>query len=133
MGAIGDFVANTAWLWYVLLAILLLAAVWWAFQREGPEKASVEVGKRPRTEGKGSNDDLTKIEGIGPKVAKVLRAAGITKFDALAGADAAEVQNLLNEAGLQMMNPEGWIEQAKLAAKDDWDGLQKLQGQLKGG
>ena len=133
MGAIGDFVANTAWLWFVLLAILLLAAIGWAFRRERTEKASVEVGERPRMERKASADDLTKIEGIGPKVAKVLREAGITTFDALADANAGKVQKVLKDAGLQMMNPEGWIEQAKLAAKDDWDGLQKLQGQLKGG
>jgi hypothetical protein len=31
------------------------------------------------------------------------------------------------------MNPEGWIEQASLAAKGDWDGLERLQGELKGG
>jgi hypothetical protein len=32
-----------------------------------------------------------------------------------------------------MMNPEGWIEQAKLAAQGDWTSLEKLQGELKGG
>ena len=138
MGAIGDFVANTAWLWYILLAILLLGAIWWAFRREGMEKAGVEskdVGptERVRKEEKTATDDLTKIEGIGPKVAKVLRAAGIRTFDALAHAHTGEVQNVLNDAGLQMMNPEGWIEQAKLAAKGDWEGLEKLQGELKGG
>ncbi len=43
------------------------------------------------------------------------------------------MKSVLNEAGLQMMNPEGWIEQAELAAHGDWDGLEKLQGELKGG
>jgi predicted flap endonuclease-1-like 5' DNA nuclease len=133
MGAIGDFVANTAWLWYILFAILLLAATWWAFRRERTEKASVEFGERVRNESKASTDDLTKIEGIGPKVAKVLKDAGITTFDALARANAGEVQEVLNAAGLQMMNPEGWIEQAALAANNDWEGVEKLQGELKGG
>jgi hypothetical protein len=32
-----------------------------------------------------------------------------------------------------MMNLEGWIEQAELATKGDWDGLERLQGELKGG
>jgi hypothetical protein len=31
------------------------------------------------------------------------------------------------------MNPEGWIEQAHLAANGDWDGLARLQADLKGG
>jgi len=133
MAAIRDFVANTAWLWFVLLAILLLAAIWWAFRRERTEKASVEFGERPRNERNVSTDDLTKIEGIGPKVAKVLNQAGIKTFDTLAQADPAEVQKTLNAAGLQMMNPEGWIEQASLAAKGDWNQLERLQGELKGG
>jgi hypothetical protein len=78
-------------------------------------------------------DDLVKIEGIGPKVAKVLKEAGITTFDELAHAKTDDVQNALNAAGLQMMNPEGWIAQAKLAAKGDWAGFEKLQSELKGG
>ena len=87
-----------------------------------------DSSKSERTE-----DDLTKIEGIGPKVANVLKDAGITSFDSLANADSAEVKSVLNEAGLQMMKPEGWIEQADLANKGDWEGLEKLQGELKGG
>jgi hypothetical protein len=133
MGAIGSFLANTAWLWNVLLAILLLAVIWWAFRRERTDKVSVVSTGRVRNEEKASADDLTQIEGIGPKVAKVLKDAGITTFDALARADSAEVQNVLNEAGLQMMKPEGWIEQAKLAAKGDWEEFERLQGELKGG
>ena len=78
-------------------------------------------------------DDLKKIEGIGPKVEKVLKNAGIKSYESLSRADAASIQNVLNEAGLQMMSPEGWIEQANLAAKGDWAGLEKLQGELKGG
>jgi len=133
MGPIGDFVAKTAWLWFTLLAILLLAAVWWAFRRESTEKGSVEPKERVLSDRNASIDDLTKIEGIGPKVARVLQHEGITTFDALAQADSAGVQKVLNNAGLQMMNPEGWIEQAKLAAKGDWKELERLQGELKGG
>ena len=133
MGPIGDFVAKTSWLWFSLFAILLLAAIWWAFRRESREKANVEPKERDLNEWKDSTDDLTKIEGIGPTVAKVLKDDGITTFAALAHANSAEVQKLLNDAGLQMMKPEGWIEQAKLAAKGDWKELERLQGELKGG
>ncbi len=129
MDAVKDFVANTAWLWFALLAILLLAAIWWAFRRESREKANVESKERARNAGKGSKDDLTMIEGIGPKVAKVLNDVGIMTFDDLARANSLNIQETLNAAGLQMMNPEGWIEQARLAAKDDWGGLEKLQGE----
>ena len=78
-------------------------------------------------------DDLTRIEGVGPKVVKVLNGAGIFTFEQLANANAADVQTALNEAKMQMMDPTGWIAQAKLAAKADWAGFEKLQGELKGG
>ena len=73
------------------------------------------------------------MEGIGPKVAKVLNDIGITSFADLANAEASKVQETLNAAGMQYMNPEGWIEQAKLAAAGDTEGLAKLQDELKGG
>jgi large subunit ribosomal protein L20 len=76
---------------------------------------------------------LTILEGIGPKVAKVLNQAGILTFEDLARADAGWVQTTLDAAKLQMLNPEGWIAQAKLAAKGDKSGLVKLQEELKGG
>jgi len=78
-------------------------------------------------------DDLVRLEGIGPRVAKILNEAGITTFAALANANPTEIQKTLSAAGLQMLYPEGWIEQAALAAKGDWAGLEKLQNELKGG
>jgi hypothetical protein len=93
----------------------------------------VEVTNDAKKSADQDADDLVKIEGIGPKVAKVLKDAGITTFDELSHAKIDDVQNVLNAAGLQMMNPEGWIAQAKLVAKGDWAGFEKLQSELKGG
>lgn len=78
-------------------------------------------------------DDLTKIEGIGPKVAKTLNAAGISTFEDLSIAKVEDLQQMLNDAGLQMMDPTTWPQQAKLAAEGDWDALKKLQDKLSGG
>jgi predicted flap endonuclease-1-like 5' DNA nuclease len=135
---------TTSWVWYLLVVLLTLAVIiWWMYaqskkqaseQSKEQEKQKPEASKAPDShKSEESVDDMTRIEGIGPKVAKVLKEAGITSFNSLANADATEVKNKLNEAGLQMMNPEGWIEQAQLAAQEDWDGLQKLQDELKGG
>jgi hypothetical protein len=125
---------ETNWtLWgLVILAVLLLIILWWFFFRRG-EQAATAPAVPVRAPEKTSPDDLTKIEGIGPRVANVLKGAGITTFEALARANPADVQKTLNAAGLQMMNPEGWIEQARLAAQGDWAGFEKLQGELKGG
>jgi predicted flap endonuclease-1-like 5' DNA nuclease len=79
-------------------------------------------------------DDLQAIEGIGPKIAGVLQAAGINNFAQLAQADVARLQEILTEAGIsQIADPSTWPEQAKLAAAGDWEGLETLQDQLKGG
>ncbi len=86
-----------------------------------------------RTEAAVEADDLTKIEGIGPKVSQALREAGISTFEALAGATVEDIQKVLSEAGLRMMDATTWPQQAKLASEGDWDGLQKLQEDLSGG
>ena len=78
-------------------------------------------------------DDLTIIEGIGPKVASVLNDAGISTFEALSNARVEDLQQILDDAGLQMMDADTWPQQAKLAADGDWDGLKKLQDKLSGG
>lgn len=122
-----------SWLLFIALAFfVLMIIVGWLTSRRGTEQAEVMPEARVHSISI-QPDDLTIIEGIGPKVAKVLNGAGIHSFADLAGANAADVQKTLDAAGLQMMNPEGWIEQAKLAAKGDMDGLRKLQDALKGG
>ncbi len=80
-----------------------------------------------------SADDLTRLEGIGPKVAKVLASIGIITFKALAEADYSQVKQALVDAGWPYMDPAGWIEQAKLAAEGRWEELALFQDQLKGG
>ena len=78
-------------------------------------------------------DDLTRIEGIGPKVAKTLAKAGISTFEALASTSVEDIQKILMDAKLQMMDATTWPQQAELAAKGDWDALEKLQDSLSGG
>jgi len=78
-------------------------------------------------------DDLTRIEGIGPIVAKTLNEAGISTFDALSKAKVDDLQKILSNAKLKMMDPTTWPEQAKLAANGEWDALKKLQDKLSGG
>jgi large subunit ribosomal protein L21 len=78
-------------------------------------------------------DDLTKIEGIGPKVAKTLAEAGISTFEALARTSVEDIHKILKDAELQMMDATTWPQQAELAAKGDWDALKKLQDSLSGG
>lgn len=78
-------------------------------------------------------DDLTAIEGIGPKISEVLQAAGVHTFNDLAATDTDRLTEILHAANLSFAVPETWPEQAQLAAAADWDGLKQLQDQLKGG
>lgn len=77
-------------------------------------------------------DDLTRIEGIGPKVSDALRGAGIVTFAQLAATDASKLREITRRAGI-IGNPASWPRQAKLAAEGNWDALQGLQREIKGG
>ena len=82
-----------------------------------------------------SKDDLTKIEGIGPKITRLLEAEGIISFKDLSKATAKKLKGILDAAGpkFQMHNPTSWPKQAKLAASGSWEELQKLQNELTAG
>ena len=125
---------SLSWLlWVALLFFFLMVVVgWWASKKKGSQpEVPHEAHEAPKAEK--SADDLTKLEGVGPKVAAILAEAGITTFADLANADAVEIDKVLDAHKLHMMDSEGWIEQAKLAAKGDMEGLAKLQNELKGG
>ncbi|MCO6449410.1 MAG: DUF4332 domain-containing protein [Caldilineales bacterium] len=62
-------------------------------------------------------DDLTKITGIGPKVAAILQAHGINTFAQLAATDVEQLRQILDESGLRMISPETWPEQAASASQ----------------
>jgi large subunit ribosomal protein L21 len=95
------------------------------------EERKAETAKPAET--KKQADDLVKIEGIGPKVAKALNEAGISTFEALANTSVEDIQKILSDAGLKMMDASSWPAQARLAAEGDWEGLQQMQDELTGG
>jgi hypothetical protein len=130
-GGEGPDTSLTILLFIGIAFFFLMIVVGWLTSSRKQDQ--VEVTNDAKKSANQDADDLIKIEGIGPKVVKVLKEAGITTFDELAHAKTDDVQNTLNAAGLQMMNPEGWIAQAKLAAKGDWAGFEKLQSELKSG
>ena len=82
-----------------------------------------------------SENDLTAIEGIGPKINDLIHADGITTFHALADTSPETLQKTLDNAGsrYQMANPGTWPDQANLAANNRWPALKALQDVLVGG
>ena len=75
------------------------------------------------------------LEGIGPKIADLLRAAGVRRFWQLAQMSPAQIQPILDAAGshYKLAVPDTWPEQASLAANNHWRALKTLQDALSGG
>jgi predicted flap endonuclease-1-like 5' DNA nuclease len=135
---------DLGWLvWVVLIVFVLMVFLGWLVWSKGWLKQEEEVPHdshvhaehehEPAPAQAAAPDDLTTLEGIGPKVAKLLTDNGIPTFAALAEADLGKLRELLAGAGYQYMEPAGWVDQAKLAAAGETEALQKLQDELKGG
>lgn len=92
---------------------------------ENGEITQDEISSSPSDE----KDDLTLIEGIGPKTKEILNENGIEKFSQLAEKSLEELRIILATAGSVFLrhNPETWAQQASLAAKGEWEALKEWQ------
>ncbi len=144
-----------AWVPVAIALILLLVFLWGLFRNSIPQgepaHAHEDHGHEPhaasghhaaetgRSTAVGhaepiALDDLKIIEGIGPKIEAILHEAGIFTFAALAAASVTHLEQIVREeAGIRIAFPDTWPAQARLAAAGDWNALEKLQDQLKGG
>ena len=156
MKKINPFAArkNRPWFWWgINLGIVIALVVWWWLENQdesglktkftGKAKSPIKLDTvpeeivlpdtKPEPKKPKKTDDLKKIEGIGPKSAQALAAAGITTFVKLAKMKPEKIQETLREAGVRVGYPETWPEQAALAAAGKWDELAAMQGALQGG
>lgn len=74
-------------------------------------------------------DDLKRLEGIGPKIEKLLNEAGIKSYAKLATMDRDALKAILEAGGGQfkLHEPKSWPYQAELAAKQNWQRLKEYQ------
>ena len=115
------------WWGWVLLLIVLVILLYFIIRGSGKNDEAI-----PEVQVVAA-DDLTIIEGIGPKINQLLHDAGIKTFSQLAAADLQTLENMLHEANLRMADPATWAEQARLASAGEMEALQKLLDDLKGG
>jgi predicted flap endonuclease-1-like 5' DNA nuclease len=88
-----------------------------------------------QTSGTSKPDNLSRIEGIGPKLEDLFYENNIYTFQQLAGLSVERIQSILDEAGEQyrIHDPETWPEQAKLLAEGKFEEFEKLSLELKAG
>jgi len=72
----------------------------------------------PHPAGSTQSDDLTRIKGLGPKLATLLGTHGITRFDQVATWDDAEIDRIDSQLGRFQgrIRRDNWVEQAKMLA-----------------
>jgi len=106
---------------------------------EATEAPKAEAEKKPAatatSKEASSSDDLSKIEGIGPKAANALVEGGIASFADLAKSSVEDIEKILEEAEgrFSSLKPATWPKQAALAADGNWDELKVLQDNIDGG
>ncbi len=95
------------------------------------EKLLIKMGVIKRWK----QNDLTAVEGIGPKISGLLQADGITTWRELANAKVERIQAVLDAAGkrYKLADPSSWPKQAEMAADGRWDDLDEYQDFLNGG
>jgi predicted flap endonuclease-1-like 5' DNA nuclease len=93
------------------------------------DAAAVAIGKRIDA------DDLTVIEGVGPKIAELCHGIGIRTWSDLAETEVSLLRTMLNDAGQRFKahDPGTWPQQAALLADGAWDEFVALTGRLDGG
>ena len=84
---------------------------------------------------KAGKDNIEIIEGIGPKIAAVLIAGGISTFAQLASAKADDMAAMLKASGgrFSLANPASWAEQAALLRDGKMAEFKQLTDALVGG
>jgi len=98
------------------------------------EKAAPPAKPKAAPAKKAAPDDLTLIEGIGPKSAAALNEAGITTFAQVAAMTAEQLEQAVKGRGVRLVgSTANWPKQAELAAAGDFTALAELQAKLKGG
>ena len=110
------------------------SSAWKVKKVEAPKKVEKKPAAKAKKEVATSEaDDLTKIEGIGPKIAEVFASNGIKTFADLSASKVWDLRAILEENKLSQHDPKTWKKQATLAKNGKWDELKTLQDELDGG
>ncbi|MFI8522864.1 helix-hairpin-helix domain-containing protein [Promicromonospora sukumoe] len=115
-----------------------------AVAREAAEAAAAQAAARLEAGGDAETavqpeaaevaDDLQRLEGVGPKIAAALKAAGYTTYAKIAGATEAELREAVAGQGIKFAPAAAsWADQAQYLVDNDAKGLEEYQDYLVGG
>lgn len=97
----------------------------------GAGVAVAAAAQEARVEAAGqAADDLTRIKGLGPKLAATLAELGVTRFAQIAAWNDADIERIDGQLGRFQgrIRRDGWVEQARLLAAGDEDGFRARFG-----
>lgn len=99
-----------------------------------PPDPDLEAGAEVLSE-KVRLNDLTVVEGIGPKIADLLQTNGIKTWWQLSFADLSALRVMLEAAGprFQVHDPSSWPQQAGQLARGEWEEFKAFTDALRGG
>ena len=97
-----------------------------------PEPAASPTASTTAPPAGGGADDLTRIKGVGPKLAALLHSKGVTSFAQIAAWDDAEIDRIDAELGRFQgrIRRDDWRKQAGYLASGDTSGYEKAFGKL---
>jgi predicted flap endonuclease-1-like 5' DNA nuclease len=81
-----------------------------------------------------AGDDLSILDGVGPKYADALKASGVTTFAQLSEMTPEAIEETLAKANVPLIaghNAHTWPRQAKLASTQDWSALRRYVNSTK--
>lgn len=84
------------------------------------------------TDHEGEDDDLTRIKGLGPRIAELLKTLGVTRFDQIAVWSDADIDRIDAQLGrfAGRIRRDDWVGQARLLAEGDTGGYEARFGKL---
>ena len=96
----------------------------------GAGVAVAAAAQEARIEAEAGADDLTRIKGLGPKLAATLGELGITRFDQIARWSDADIDRIDAQLGRFQgrIRRDDWVEQARLLSAGDEAGFQQRFG-----
>jgi len=103
-----------------------------AFSHEAAVTTKHVLGTGQAVPAAGPEDELERLKGVGPKLAILLKAHGLTRFEQIAGLSESELERLDPDLGpfRGRLQRDRIVEQAAYLARGDVDGFEEKFGKL---